>query len=186
LLEDNPGNFTNYRLKFKIGRDILREANRELQEKTDMSRINPDECFSMDVEWYGVDSQGNIAVFCNAGEGRLPKFVCEDMERVDALIEYFNSIENMTSSVLLFPKTERAEQIARDFSDRGLYYFDADDGTKLEICTLHEYYTKQSYPKKPLKYETLPKSIKKILKHNFMEVEDFFLADKIYIKHAYE
>jgi len=67
-----------------------------------------------------------------------------------------------------------------------LYYFDADDGTKLGICALHEYYTKQSYPKKPLKYETLPKFIKEILKHNFMEVEDFFLADEIYIKHAYE
>jgi len=51
---------------------------------------------------------------------------------------------------------------------------------------LHKYYTKQSYPKKPLKYKTLPKSIKKVLKYNFMEVEDFFLVDKIRIEHAYE
>lgn len=151
-----------------------------------MSRINSDECFSVDMEWYAVDRQGNIAVFCSAGEGYLPKFICEDIERVYELIEYFNGIENITSSVLLFQKIECAEQIARNFSDKGLYYFDADDGTKFGICTLHEYYTKQSYPKKPLKYENLPKSIKEILRHNFIEVEDFFLVDKIFIKHAYE
>ncbi|MDE5596281.1 MAG: hypothetical protein K2J04_00430 [Lachnospiraceae bacterium] len=151
-----------------------------------MSRISSGECFNMDMEWYGVDRQGNIAVFCSAGEGYLPEFVCEDEERADELIEYFNDIEKITNSVLLFREIERAEQVARDFSDRGLYYFDADDGTRLGICTLHEYYTKHSYPQKSLKYECLPKHIREILKHNFMEIEDFSLEDTIYIKHAYE
>lgn len=39
-----------------------------------MSRISSSECFNMDMEWYGVDRQGNIAVFCSAGEGYLPEF----------------------------------------------------------------------------------------------------------------
>ena len=151
-----------------------------------MSRISSSECFNMDMEWYGVDRQGNIAVFCSAGEGYLPEFVCENIERADELIEYYNNNEKITSSVLLFYRIERAEQVARNFSDKGLYYFDADDGTKLGICTLCKYYTKQSYPQKPLKYECLPEHIRGVLKHNFMEIEDFSLEDTIYIKHAYE
>ena len=39
-----------------------------------MSRISSSECFNMDMEWYGVDRQGNIAVSCSAGEGYLPEF----------------------------------------------------------------------------------------------------------------
>lgn len=153
-----------------------------------MSRIRAGECEHMDMEWYGVDRQGNIAVFCSGGEGNLPEFVCESEERADELIEYFEKIEKNTSSILIFTQTKigHTEQVARDFSDKGLYYFDADDGTKLGVCSFHEYYTKHSYPQKPLKYELLPKHIREILKHNFMEIEDFSLVDTIYVKHAYE
>ncbi len=75
---------------------------------------------------------------------------------------------------------------SKGFSDKGLYYFDADDGTKLGVCSFHEYYTKHSCPQKPLKYELLPERIREILKYNFMEIEDFSLANTIYVKHAYE
>lgn len=152
-----------------------------------MSRISADECKHMDMEWYGVDRQGNIAVFCSGGEGNLPEFVCENEERADELIAHFDKFEKITSSILIFPKTKigRAEQIARDFSDKGLYYFDADDGTKLGVCTFHEYYTKHSAPQNPLKYELLPKHVREILKHNFLEIEDFSLVDTIHVKHAY-
>ncbi len=34
-----------------------------------MSKISSDECFTMDMEWYGVDRQGNIAVFLQCGRG---------------------------------------------------------------------------------------------------------------------
>ena len=153
-----------------------------------MSRISACECGSMDMEWYGVDKMGNIAVFCSGGEGNLPEFVCENRERADGLMEYFDRMEKITSSMLRFPETKvgRAEEVARDFSDKGLYYFDADDGTKLGICTFHEYYTKHSYPQKNLKYETLPEEIKEILKYNFMEIENFSLVDTVYVKYAYE
>ena len=139
------------------------------------------------MEWYGVDRQGNIAVFCSGGVGNLPEFICESEERTDELVERFNKIPKNTSSILIFPKTRMgmAEQVARDFSDKGLYYFDSDDGTKLEVTTLHKYYTKHSYPEKPLKYDLLPKHMRETLKYNFMEIEDFSLADTIYIKHAY-
>lgn len=89
-------------------------------------------------------------------------------------------------SVLMFPQSKGAEQCARNFSDKGLYYFDANDGTKPGICTFHKYYTKQSCPQLPQKYEQLPEKIREILKHNFMEIEDFLLAQTIQVNHAYK
>lgn len=151
-----------------------------------MSRILADECEHMDMEWYGVDKKGNIAVFCSGGTGNLPEFVCENQGRADALIDYFEMLEKMTSSVLMFPQSKGAEQCARNFSDKGLYYFDANKGTQSEICTFHEYYTKQSYPQSPLKYERLPEKIREILKHNFMEIEDFSFVHTIHVNHAYK
>ena len=150
-----------------------------------MSRITSGECFCMDMEWYGVDRQGNIAVFCSAGEGYLPEFVCEDSERADKLIDYFEVKEKTTSSILLFKSIERAEQVARDFSDKGLYYFDSNDGTRYGVCTLHEYYTKLSRPMEPLKYSSLPETIQDMLKYNVVEIEDFSSVDQVYVEHAY-
>ena len=151
-----------------------------------MSTICAEECFALDMEWYGVDRQGHIAVFCSAGEGNLPKFVCEDRERADQLIEYFGGLEQSTGSTLLFPKTKRAEQVAREFSDRGLYYFDADDGTRPGISTLHKHYTQHSRPQIPLRCAELPGWVRELLRHQAMEIEDFSLENTVHVKHAYE
>ena len=151
-----------------------------------MSRILADECEYMDAEWYGVDKKGNIAVFCSGGVGNLPEFVCESRERVDKLLDFFEVLKKITSSFLMFPQSKGAEQCARGFSDKGLYYFDANDGTRPGLCTFHKYYTKQSCPKFPLKYEQLPEQIREILKHNFMEVEAFSLMQTIYVDQAYK
>lgn len=151
-----------------------------------MSRILADECEHMDAEWYGVDKKGNIAVFCSGGVGNLPEFVCESRERVDELLDFFEVLKKTTSSFLMFPQSKGAEQCARDFSDKGLYYFDADDGTRFEISTLQNYYTKQACPEVPLKFEQLPEKIKENLKQNFLDVEDFSLIQTIYVDHAYK
>lgn len=150
-----------------------------------VSRIKADECSDMDMEWYGVDRQGHIAVFCSAGIGNLPEFVCENIERADALIDYFEAVAKNTSSVLLFHSIKPVEQVAKDFSDKGLYYFDADDGTQFGICTPQKYYTKHSFPQEPLNYDLLPEPIQELLKHNFMEIEDFSLENYIDVQHAY-
>ena len=73
-----------------------------------MSRIDSGECFCMDMEWYGVDKKGNIAVFCSAGKGYLPEFVCEDVERAEELMEYFDTVEKITESTLFFKSTKRS------------------------------------------------------------------------------
>ncbi len=163
----------------KKQRTILRKL---LRRERVMERIPADGCEHMDMEWYGVDKQGHIAVFCSGGQGNLPEFVCKNRESADELIKYFDNIEKITHSILIFPKTGHAEQVAREFSDKGLYYYDTDDGTKSDLCSFHEYYTKHSYPQKPLKYELLPTHIREILKHAFMEIEDFSLMDTIHVQ----
>lgn len=40
-----------------------------LEREVNMSRIHAGECEHMDMEWYGVDRQGNVAVFCSGGVG---------------------------------------------------------------------------------------------------------------------
>ena len=39
-----------------------------------MTRISGVDCSCMDMEWYGVDKRGQIAVFCSAGVGNLAFF----------------------------------------------------------------------------------------------------------------
>ena len=71
-----------------------------------MTRISAGECGHMDMEWYGVDKKGNVAVFCSGGEGNLPEFICESEERANELIEYFNQTTKITNSILIFPQTK--------------------------------------------------------------------------------
>lgn len=71
-----------------------------------MSRIEAGECEHMDMEWYGIDGQGNIAVFCSGGEGNLPEFVCENVERADELMEYFDKFYKKISK-LMYKKSSK-------------------------------------------------------------------------------
>ena len=141
-----------------------------------MSRIEKWECFTLDVEWYAVDRSGNIAVFLSAGNGNLPEFVCADYDKTESLAAYFDTLPKNTESILHFQSTEKAEQLAIDFSDKGLHYFDAD---------LNHFYTKLSSPKKPLTFGMLPPHIKQLLQDNILDVE-FESASIIDIAHAYQ
>ena len=140
-----------------------------------MSRIEEWECFTLDVEWYAVDRSGNIAVLLSAGSGNLPEFVCADCERTDSLTAFFEAYPKGTESVLHFHSTEQGDQVATEFSDKGLYYFDA---------LLQTHYTKHSSPRIPLKFDTLPPHIKLLLQSNMLD-EDFSSTDIIRVEHAY-
>jgi hypothetical protein len=141
-----------------------------------MSRIEAWECFTLDVEWYAVDRSGNIAVFLSAGNGNLPESVCADYDKLDSIATYFDVLPKNTESILHFQSTAKAEQVAMDFSDKGLYYFDAD---------LNHFYTKRSSPKKPLKFGILPPHIKQLLLDNVLDF-DFASSNTIEVAHAYE
>lgn len=53
-----------------------------------MTRINPEG----DIEWYGVDKKGNIAVFCSAGRATVPESVLFDEEKYEKLINLFGKL----------------------------------------------------------------------------------------------
>ena len=151
-----------------------------------MSRITKGECSCMDMEWYGVDQQGNIAVFCSAGEGNLPEFICENVERADMLMELFDKMRCTSGCIVCFDMSEGAKQVAVEFAQKGLFYFDADDFTRKGVCTLHSCYTKASYPITPLKINDLSIELQELLKFNVIEIIDFSAVDIIHVKHAYE
>lgn len=151
-----------------------------------MSRIESEELSCMDAEWYAVDQKGNIAVFCSAGVANVPEFVCSDFEKYELLIEAFGKMPTISETIICFKECEKYTYpvsqvtVSEGFSGKGLYYFDSDDNTKseLNIAVLQEYYTLQSKPAYPLKYDDLPIELRDMLKDNFLSVNDF---DKVKI-----
>lgn len=155
-----------------------------------MSRYEEWELSTLDIEWYGVDKRGQIAVFCSGGEGNIPEFVCADRERVDLLIDFFDGLSVISECEICFVpprKNPLPKQIAKEYARKGLYYFDASDHSRSaeNICVYHKYYTKTAYPFTPLKMDDLPADIKAALDKNRMEVADFSAAVRIYVDHAY-
>ena len=138
-----------------------------------MSRIDRDACTVLDIEWYGIDRKGNMGVFCSGGVGNVPEFVCENVEETDLLIKWFDQLEKSTRGIVHHKMAGYAVQVAKVFSEKGLYYFDSDDGTKFGECNCNAYYTKVASPEIPLKYDCLPAEVKVWLSSHFLDVDDF-------------
>lgn len=147
-----------------------------------MSKISKTDCEFMDIKWYGIDKKGNIAVFCSGGVGNVPEFVCESKENTEYIEDCFDNIEIFTDYIFCFDLDEISKEFAANFSSRGLYYFDSDSYECGDIASLQKYYTKISYPTKPLKYKTLPQNLQEAMNMNFMDIEDFELLNIIYVK----
>lgn len=139
-----------------------------------MTRINPEG----DIEWYGVDKKGNIAVFCSAGRATVPESVLSDEEKYEKLINLFGELPCISDTYICFnpcKKNYLPVKVAKDFSEKGIYYYDSDDNSKSEkgICVLKEYYTIRSKPLSPIKYSDLPIAMRILLKDNFLDIDDF-------------
>lgn len=155
-----------------------------------MSRYAENELCIFDIEWYGVDKRGQIAVFCTGGAGNVPEFVCANRERADFLAEFFGGLPSVCGCELCFvppSKNPLPKQLAEEYAGKGLYYFDADDCSRSSENTVvyHEYYTKAAYPLKPLLISDLPANIRCMLDGGRLEVADFSIPQRVYIKHAY-
>ena len=72
-----------------------------------MSRIESEELSMMDIEWYGVDRKGKIAVFCSAGIANVPEFVCADKERQERLIALFEKLPILSGVSFCFACSEK-------------------------------------------------------------------------------
>lgn len=101
-----------------------------------MSRITKAELECMDLQWFGIDEKGQIAVFCSAGVANVPEFVCCDAEKNDTLVELLDLLPFISEVEICFEECEknmRPVEVANDFSGKGFYYFDSDDNTKKKI-----------------------------------------------------
>lgn len=147
-------------------------------------RITETELCTLDIEWYGIDSRGNIAVFCSGGAANVPEFVCESMERVDFLIEFFNALPKISECEVLFEPSKKNPlpgQVAEDFAGKGLFYYDSDDmtGKAKNTAVFRKYYTQNAYPLLPLTLDVLPRDIREILENQRLDVEDFSRAERV-------
>lgn len=147
-------------------------------------RITEDELCTLDIEWYGIDSRGNIAVFCSGGAANVPRFVCESMKRAGLLIDFFNSLPKTSECGVLFEPSKKnplPRQVAEGFAGKGLFYYDSDDmtGKAKNTAVLQKYYTQNAYPLSPLTLNVLPRDIREILEKQRLDVEDFSRAERV-------
>lgn len=154
-----------------------------------MSRIESEELCCLDVEWYGVDRSGHVAVFCSAGAADVPEFVCEDKEKWERLIELFDGLPAISDTQICFRPCKRNPfpvEVAEGFSGKGLYYYDADDHSQSErnSAVLQRYYTISSKPVSPVRLSDLPAEIQELLKNQALPIDDFGRADVIAAEEA--
>lgn len=147
-------------------------------------RITETELCTLDIEWYGVDRRGNIAVFCSGGTANVPEFVCESMERVDLLIEFFDAMPKISECEILFKPSKKnplPRQVAEGYAGKGLFYYDSDDmtGKSKNTAIFQKYYTKNAYPLSPLRLDELPRDIRELLENQRLDVEDFFRTERV-------
>ena len=143
-----------------------------------MSRIDALECQYTDLEWYGMDRMGNIAVFLSSGCANVPEFVCGDRERTEALIEYFENADYEGGCILHGAFPEGTAKMAREMTARGVYCYDAVEGQR--------YYRKLARPEHTLTLTELPRPIRDMLECNRVEVDSFQYEEHIDVSHAYE
>lgn len=156
-----------------------------------MSRIGFEELCCLDVEWYGVDRNGNVAVFCSAGEANVPEFVCADKERWECLIDMFDRLSDVSDTQICFKpckKNPLPVEVAERFSGKGLYYFDSDDHSQSEknVAVLQRYYTLCSKPVSPIRFQDLPAEIQEILKNQILPIDHFGRVSVIEVEDAYD
>lgn len=155
-----------------------------------MGRISQAELEIMDLEWFAIDQKGQVAVFCSAGVGNVPEFVCADEDKSDTLMKVFDLLPVSSDVEICFKECKfnsRPIEVAKGFSSKGLFYYDSDDNSKKEqnVSSLQEYYTISSRPIKPILFDELPADIKKLMSNNILQIEDFGKQNVIEIDNAY-
>ena len=78
-------------------------------------------------------------------------------------------------------------QVAETFSGKGFFYYDSDDHSKSHknVGVYQKYYTISSKPTNPLFYAELPASIQRLLKDNFLPIDDFQTCNIVAVENAY-
>ena len=154
-----------------------------------MAGISPEALCALDVEWYGLDALGQVAVFCSGGTGIVPDFVCADQEKQERLVELSDELPANSETVLHFVPSKKNPlpvRVAQGFSGKGFFYYDADDGSRSmeNICVLQSYYTLRSAPTDPIHVSELPAAMQALLREQILPVLDFSQQSVIRVEHG--
>jgi len=124
----------------------------------------------LDIDWFAVDRDGNIAHLTTAARRALPTAVASSKEDLEALLEFFKALpetgggskENPAYRTQIAALASRFGEICLDDSlsmaDRGLYSFDASDKRDR-----HGSYVLVATPGKPIHVDQLPGHVQRLV-----------------------
>jgi len=145
-----------------------------------MVEFTRDALRGLDVEWFGVDRVGALAIF-TTGYGVIPRKVFESDERHRRLSEFFDGAPEISEAHLVAGLDPRGTyELFLAEARRGLYsYYHSDYGTR-------EPYKLIAYPLAPLLVKDLPEEIQAMLAPFRFERIEFSQADTIRIDEHFE
>jgi hypothetical protein len=125
-----------------------------------------------DVEWFAIDSEGEIAHFTSGAYGLLPKSVTQSRENLDVITDFFSTELQVTtlgeiddkafSMVNLRSDSPEIRQIvfeeSLEMASKGLYSYDSYDAVANS-----EIYFRVSLPNVPLRIDSLPPHIRRVI-----------------------
>ncbi len=126
---------------------------------------------TLDLDWFSVDVDGEIAHFASGGRGFLPPSVKASRENLNRLIAYFRSILAVNGDAIESPNFSSHKQFQSeaqksmylaDYSQmgaKGLYSFDY-----VVVSKRPSGYFVVARPSHPLNVEILPHNIQEIIK----------------------
>ena len=82
--------------------------------------------YSTELDWFGIDKKGNIAVFTALMNAPIPESVKSSFENYSNLFDYINSMKATTGSQLI--TLEKGDfQVWLRYARKGLYAYDFQD-----------------------------------------------------------
>lgn len=154
-----------------------------------MSKITLKEISLITIEWFAVDSKGNVAVFVDGGTAFVPEYVFENKERTEKLLELFETLPKISDENI-------RDEYVRNWLEKGVFVYNAEQKTN----AFSELYEQSAKPNRALNYRRLSKDIKTLLgnididepgiggRKNlwFRDIEDFNEAPQIRVPNEYQ
>jgi len=140
-----------------------------------------------DIEWYALDEYGRVARFTSGGSSAVPEYVCESIEELEFICDFFrdNKTDKSTLAVFTYAAAKYPDENFRNecqlLSSKGLYVFDF-SGEMDDLDT----YILISRPEKSTTISNLPLDIQIRMKKFKIEGADFDKDSIIRVESAYK
>jgi hypothetical protein len=130
-----------------------------------------------DIDWFAIDSIGEIAWFTSGAHGNLPSSVRKSRINLNTLRTFFEEDLAVTTESQIDSKAFDKVMLISDnpelrksvfswniqVSSKGLYSFDSPD-----FASMAEEYFRVSFPEQPITIQILPQKIKNILSNTVL------------------